>query len=199
LIAQIQDSRILLPVGADLTFVAPWTGPLSFRVNDETESPQAITGDLRLTLERVSRPALVDKDGKTTISTRVGKTKYLLFEPEGIRWQFSGVQSALDEPDYPVLLNGIAWWPLPDKPNTEGWREMTLKSHTPLLKTRAFAWAADPKGPKPEIKQVTGDSKVNFSVEVEAPSPEQSGLRFSGPTGNPVLVECVITQPRTDG
>ena len=194
LIAQIQDSRILLPVGADLTFVAPWTGPLSFRVNDETESPQAVTGDLRLTLERVSRPALADKDGKTTITARVGKTKYLLFEPEGIRWQFSGVQSALEEPDYPVLLNGIAWWPLPDKPNTEGWLALMQKNRAPLLKTRAFAWAADPKGPKPEIKQVTGDKKVNFFVEVEAPSPEQSGLRFSGPTGNPVVVECIFAK-----
>ena len=195
LIAQIRDSRILLHVGKSLTFVAPWTGPLSFRVNDEAESPQAVTGDLRVTLERVTQPALVDKAGKTTISTRVNNTKYLLFEPEGIRWKFSGVQSALDEPDYPVLLNGIAWWPLPDKPNTEGWRVLMEKTCTPLLKTREFAWAADPKGPKPEIKQVTGDRKVNFSVEVEAPSPEQFGLRFSGPTDNPVVIECVISSP----
>lgn len=168
---------------------------MSFRVNHETESPQAVAGDLHVTLEKVSRPALVDKDGKTTISTRVAKTKYLLFEPEGIRWQFTSYQSALEEPEYPTLLNGVAWWPLPDKPNTEGWREMTLKGHTPLLKTGAFAWAADPKGPKPEIKKVTGGGSDNRDVQVESPTPEHSGLKFSGPIGTPLVVECVISQP----
>jgi len=190
LIAQIRDSRILLPVGADLTFVAPWTGPLSFRVNDETESPQAVTGDLRVTLERVSRPTLVDKDGRTTISTRVGKTKYLLFEPEGIRWQFSGVKSALDEPDYPVLLNGIAWWPLPDKPNTEGWRELMEKNRTPLLKTRAFAWAAIPNGPKPHVAVLSANSSA---VTAGGPSPEQPGLMFLGSSSKDHIADCSIT------
>jgi serine/threonine protein kinase len=193
LIAQIRDSRILLPVGPSLTFVAPWTGPLSFRVNHETESPQAVTGDLRVTLERVFRPALVDKDGKTTIATRVGKTKYLLFEPEGIRWKFSGVQSALDEPDYPVLLNGIAWWPLPDKPNTEGWRELMEKSRTPLLKTREFAWAADPNGPKPRVSVLSSNSSA---VTAGGPSPEQPGLTFTSNASRPHRVDCVISTHR---
>ena len=151
-----------------------------------------------MTLKKSSRPALVDREGKTTITSRVRETKYLLFEPEGIRWQSSSFSSALDEPDYPVLLNGIAWWPLPDKSNMEGWRELTTTSRAPLLKTRAFAWAADPNGSQPEIKQVTGDKKYNIVVEVKAPSPEQSGIRFSGPTENPVVVECVISQHQSN-
>jgi serine/threonine protein kinase len=190
LIARIRDSRILIPVGRELTFVAPWSGPMSFRVNDETESPQAVTGDLHVTLERIMRPALVDIDGKTTISTRVSKTKYLLFETEGIRWQFSSYQSALEEPEYPTLLNSIAWWPLPDKPNTEGWREMTLKSHTPLLKTRVFAWAANSTGVKPEVTMLSANSGA---VTSEGPSDAQPGLLFLGSSSHDHIANCFIT------
>ena len=117
-------------------------------------------------------------------------TKYLLFEPEGIRWQYSDFQSALEEPDYPVLLNGIAWWPIPDKPNTEGWRELTEKTRTPLLKTREFAWAADSGGPKPEIKMLSGGSPV---VTAKGPSPEQPGLHFAGNVNRSCRVDCIIS------
>jgi hypothetical protein len=194
LIARIRDSRILIPVGRELTFVAPWSGPVSFRVNDETESPQAVTGDLHVTLERVARPPLVDNDGKTTISTRVSKTKYLLFEPEGIRWKFSSYQSALEEPEYPTLLNGVAWWPLPDKPNTEGWREMTLKSHTPLLKTREFAWAANPNGPKPVV-DLAGKSTSGGLVTCESTNSSERCLTFSADDEAGGIVSCILSRP----
>lgn len=193
LIARIRDSRIVIPVGRELTFVAPWSGPISFRINDETESPKAVTGDLRVTLERIMHPALLDSDGKTTIATHVGKTKYLLFKPKGIHWQFTSYQSALEEPEYPTLLNGIAWWPLPDKPNTEGWREMTLKSHTPLLKTEAFAWAANPNGPKPHVAVLSANSSA---VTAGGPSPEQPGLTFTSNASHPHRVDCVISNHR---
>jgi len=194
LIARIRDSRILIPVGRELTFVAPWSGPVSFRVNDETESPQAVSGDLHVTLERVSRPAFVDKEGKTTMSTRVSKTKYLLFEPEGIRWKFSSYQSALEEPEYPTLLNGVAWWPLPDKPNTEGWRDLTLKSHTPLLKTRAFAWVADPKGAQPVVEMV-GKNASGRLVKIESMTPNERGLAFSPAEQAGGIVSCTVSRP----
>jgi tRNA A-37 threonylcarbamoyl transferase component Bud32 len=189
LIAKIRDSKILLPVGPSLTFVAPWTGEVSFRVNAVTEAPEAVSGDLRVTLERITRPALVDKEGKTTIATHVRKTKYLLFEPEGIRWQFSDFYNASLETDYPVLLNGIAWWPLPDKPDVQGWLALTTTSRAPLLKTRAFAWAADPKGPKPRLTVLSADSKA---VTAEGPSPDQPGLRFTGSPETERVVRCSI-------
>lgn len=193
LIARIRDSRILIPVGRELTFMAAWSGPMSFRVNDETESPQAVTGDLGVTLERVFRPALVDKDGKTTISTRVNKTKYLLFEPEGIRWQFTSYQSALEEPEYPTLLNGVAWWPLPDKPNTEGWRELTLKSLTPLLKTRAFAWAAVPSGPSLQITHPFGLAATS-RVTAISPSTTTRALCFEESSTAGSIAECTLSR-----
>ena len=194
LLAKVRDSRILLPVGDGLTFVAPSSGDLSFRVNNETEATGAFTGDLRVTLEQVHRPRFVDADGKTMISTRVSKTKYLLFEPEGIRWQFSSFRSALDEPDYPVLLNGIAWWPLPDKPNMEGWRELTTTNRAPLLKTRAFAWAADPDGPKPKVTTAATNMR-GTRVTGNGPSPAQPGIMFTGSSQTPRLIECVISLP----
>ena len=194
LLSKVRDSRILLPVGDGLTFVAPSSGDLSFRVNNETEATGAFTGDLRVTLERVHRPGFVDADGKTMISTRVSKTKYLLFEPEGIRWQFSSFRSALDEPDYPVLLNGIAWWPLPDKPNMEGWRELTTTNRAPLLKTRAFAWAADPDGPKPKVTTAATNMR-GTRVTGNGPSPAQPGIMFTGSSQTPRLIECVISLP----
>lgn len=194
LLARVQDSRILIPVGRELTFVAPWTGTMSFRVNHATESPQAVTGDFRAKLERVSKPVLVDNAGKTTISTRVSKTKYLLFEPEGIRWQYSDFQSALEEPDYPVLLNGIAWWPIPDKPNTEGWRELTEKTRTPLLKTREFAWAADPKGPKPVVDLADNNAPGQF-VKVVNTNPREQRLVFAAPDQAGGVMSCMLSRP----
>ena len=164
---------------------------MSFRVNHETESPQAVAGDLHVTLEKVSRPALVDKDGKTTISTRVAKTKYLLFEPEGIRWQYSSQQGAMEEADSPTLINGIAWWPRPDQRDTEGWNEFALTSRAPLLKTHAFAWAADPKKPKPRIAMP--DSR-GFTVTPQGPTPEDPGLMFTGRADAPRFVTCTFSQ-----
>jgi hypothetical protein len=147
-----------------------------------------------VTLERVSRPALVDEDGKTTIATRVSKTKYLLFESEGIRWKFSGVQSALDEPDYPTLLNGIAWWPLPDKPNTEGWRELMEKTRTPLLKTREFAWAADPNGPKPVVDPADKNASGQL-VKVDNTNPREQRLVFTAPDQAGRVMSCKLSRP----
>ena len=189
LLAKVRDSRIILPVGDGLTFVAPSSGDLSFRVNNETEATGAFNGDLRVTLEHIHRPRFVDSSGKTTISTRVCKTKYLLFEPEGIRWQFSSTQSALEEPEYPTLLNGIAWWPLPDKTNTEGWREFTVTSRTPLLRTRAFAWAAEPNGTTPTI---TSKTSAETSVIAEGPAPNHPGLTFAGPSDYAAAVDCQV-------
>ncbi len=194
LLARIHESRFVLPVGTSLAFVAPWTGDINFRVNHETESPTAVTGHFHMTLERIVRPPLVDKDGKTTISTRVDNTKYLLFEPEGIRWQCSQLDLG-KVADSPTLINGIAWWPRPDRRDTEGWLEFNLTSRTPLLKTQDFAWAADPKGPKPRVTKVLPTGDVAF-VTAEGPSPEQAGLMFA--TSSPMTrrIECEIHRAR---
>lgn len=142
LLARVRESRISLPVGLNNTFVAPWTGEMSFRVNNETEtdSPKEITGNFSLALERVFRPQLVDKDGKTRIETRVGRTKYLLFRPDGLQWEYESSLGWTEElaNESPTLINGIAWWPLPDQMDTEGWKDLTLTKRTHALRTEAF-------------------------------------------------------------
>jgi hypothetical protein len=188
LLARIRDSRILIPVGLGITFVAPWTGELSFRANIDPESPESFVGDFRVTLERTLRPPLVDGEGKTTISTPVCKTKYLVFEPEGIRWRYLNFMSATEEPMYPTLINGIAWWPLPDKPNVEGLRELTQTSRSPLLKTRAFSWAAGPGLAKVKPVVVAG------TVTAEGPTPDVPALKFSS-SGGTSEVRCTFTKP----
>ncbi len=196
LLATVRESRILLPVGDDLTFVARSSGDLSFRVNNETEATGAFTGDLRVTLERVHRPGFVDADGKTTISTRVGPTKYLLFSAEGLQWEYKSSMGMSDDlsDDRPTLINGIVWWLLPDKPNNEGWRVITLTNRTPLLRTRAFAWATDPRGPVPVVRE-SAATPSNGLVTVESPTSSQRRLKFSSGNGAAGVVSCILSRP----
>jgi len=188
LVGRIRNSRYTIPVGAGLTFVAPWTGELSFRVNEEPSSGENFTGGLRVTLTEVRTPVLVDAAGRTTIATAVNATKYLLFEPGGIRWRHSNFMSATDEASSPTLINGIAWWPLPDKPNAKGWEEVTKTSCSPLLKTSAFKWAAGtgPDALRPVV--------INGAVTVEGPKPEVPALKFSH-SGGLSEIRCTFAKP----
>jgi len=193
LLAQVRGSRFPFPVGRPLRFVAPWSGELTFRVNNEPESGDALSGEFQVTFERIPQPEFMDKDGKTTISTSVRSTKYLLFKPEGIRWQYTSAFASLQEPERPTLLNGIVWWPYPDKPDSESWLELHHGSHrTPLLKTRAFAWAAGPKGVKPVIASIE-TTVAGGSVSLEGPTPEQPGLTFQSPDVDEIT--CVVSRP----
>ncbi|MCE9632121.1 MAG: serine/threonine protein kinase [Planctomycetia bacterium] len=194
LLAKVQDSRFVIPAGDGIDFMAPSSGDLSFRINEETEADAAISGDIRVTLERIHRPAFIDAGGKTTISTRVSQTKYLLFEAEGIRWQYPNFKGGIEEAEYPTLLNGIAWWPLPDKQNTEGWREFTVTSRTPLLKTRAFAWAADPDGPMPVV-EIAGKSTVGELVTVESTPSGDRRITFTAADQAGEVVSYTLSRP----
>jgi hypothetical protein len=188
LVGRIQDSRYTIPVGAGLTFVAPWTGELSFRVNEEPSPSEKLTGSMRVTLTEVRAPVLVDAAGRTTIATAVNTAKYLLFEPDGIRWRYLNFMSATDEASSPTLINGIAWWPLPDKPNAAGWLEVTKTSCSPLLKTSAFQWAAGtgPDALRPVV--------ISGAATVEGPKPDVPALKFS-PSGGTIYVRCTFERP----
>ena len=104
-------------------------------------------------------------------------------------------QNALEDPDYPVLFNGIAWWPLPDKPNTEGWRVLMEKTCTPLLKTREFARAADPKGSQPVVEMV-GKNASGRLVKIESTTPNERGLAFSPAEQAGEIMSCTLSRPR---
>jgi hypothetical protein len=196
LVGRVKDSRFTIPVGASLTFVAPWTGELSFRVNEEPDSQEKLAGSFRVALTRVTHPSLVDKDGKTTISAPVCSPKYLLFEPAGVRWRYLNHMSATEEPVYPTLINGIAWWPLPDKPNVEGWRELTQTSRSLILQTSAFSWAAGSGPTKVQPFVVTSPTNpAGDSVTIEGPAPDVPALKFRNPEGGTGVIRCTVSIP----
>jgi serine/threonine protein kinase len=196
LLASIRDSRVLIPFVGGLTFVAPSSGELLFQLNKEANGSHGTHRDLRVTLEHVVAPSFVDRDGKTTITTKVIREKTLLFSPEGLQWQYRSFTGATDElgDEHATLINGIAWWPLPDKTNSQGWMTLTRTSRTPLLKTTAFPWAAEPKALHPDMVAVSS-STSNAAVRVESPDQNMPGITFVSDGGTPCEVQCVISSP----
>ena len=200
-LAKVRESRFSLPVGPELAFVSPYTGELLFKINektsDETPSASISSGELAVTLEHVRRPELVDRNGKTEITASVNGTAYLLFKPDGLQWEYS---SFLDTtgPEYPTLINGFAWWPLPEKTRTQDWLTLTQTNRTPVLKTTAFAWAARPGAPKPTVTNAEANSASGLvTAEVpkpEEPTPEQPALRFKNPAGG--KIGCIVSKPK---
>lgn len=194
LLASIRDSRVLIPIVGVLTFVAPSSGELLFQLNKEANGSHGTHRDLRVTLEHVVAPSFVDRDGKTTIATKVIREKTLLFSPEGLQWQYRSFTGATDElgDEHPTLINGIAWWPLPDKTNSQGWMTLTLTSRTPLLKTSAFPWAAESTALHPDMVAVSSNTG-NAAVRVASPDQNIPGITFDPAGGSPCEVQCVIS------
>jgi hypothetical protein len=195
-LAKVRESRFSLPVGSELAFVAPYTGELLFKINeqasDENPSVRASSGDLAVKLEHVRQPELVDRDGKTEITASVNGTAYLLFKHDGLQWEYSSFLDTMG-PEYPTVINGFAWWPLPEKTRTQDWLTLTQTNRTPVLKTTAFAWAARPGAPKPTVTNAEANSASGL-VAAEGPTPEQPGLRFKNPAGG--KIGCIISRPK---
>ena len=154
-----------------------------------------MTGDLQLKLEYIPSPNFTDGDGRTTISTRVAQTKYLLFTPEGLQWQYKSYMGVLDElsEEHPTLINGVAWWPIPDKRNAQEWMSITQTSRTPLLKTRAFAWTAKANGLRPSMVS-SGGSTGSVEVTLSGPTTNTPSLAFVALEGAQHEVQCVISR-----
>ena len=108
-LARVSSRNLEMAVGSGLTFIAPATGTLAFRVNEQGRDKSA-SGQLEITLTREPEPQFVDETGATSIRTRVGETDYLLFRPDGLQWEYTTLLKVVDW-DYPTLINGIAWWP----------------------------------------------------------------------------------------
>ena len=183
LLAKVSSRSLEMAVGAGLTFIAPATGTLAFRVNDRNRDAQT-RGTLELTLQRLPKPELVDASGATTIRTRVGETDYLLFRPDGLQWQYTTLLTVVDW-DYPTLINDVAWWPERDPYDAV---------RSKVLKTRDFAWAAIPAGPKPVIEAMPANDP-SCEIAAEGPSPDKPGIRFSDPTKGDCELGCTLRRP----
>lgn len=183
LLAKVSSRSLAMAVGPDLTFIAPATGTLAFRINERNRDA-GIAGRLEITLQRLPEPRFVDSKGETTIRTRVGEADYLLFRPDGLQWQYTTLLKVTDG-DQPTLINGIAWWPERDPYDTV---------RSKVLKTQQFAWAAKPGGLKPlVVNSPTNDPAA--SVTVEGPSSDKPGLKFSDPADIDGEIGCVVSRP----
>lgn len=183
LLAKVNSRSLDMAVGPDLTFIAPATGTLSFRVNERNRDAKT-SGRLEITLQRLPEPRLVDVKGKTTIRTRVGETDYLLFRPDGLQWQYTTLLTVTDG-DHPTLINGVAWWPERDPYDTV---------RSKVLKTRQFAWAAIPGGRTPLVVNSPANDPA-APVTPEGPTPDKPGLTFSDPAEGDSEIACTLTRP----
>lgn len=184
LTAKVWDAAVIMAIGSGLTFIAPADGELAFRLNDRQLGDEASRGKLSIELIPVPEPKLVSPDGTTTVITRVGEAKYLLFEPDGLRWEYQSMLSA-DDGDYPTLINGIAWWPE---------RDVRQVSRSKPLKTKLFSWAAGPDQISPKAVLIPGKNPPHAEVT----STDKKGIpaiRFSDPETGVSEISCRISRP----
>lgn len=177
------DRSVVAAVGAGLTFIAPYTDELRFRINDREKGVGDATGRLAIRLEYVPRPVFVDSEGRTTIRARVADTDYLLFRPDGLHWRYR--LGSITAGDFPTVINGIAWWPL--------YPPHSVKEST-LLPTRDFAWAAISAGPKPIVVNAATNPSGS-GVTAEGPSADLPGLTFADPSEGDADLTCTIDCP----
>ena len=182
-LARVSSRNLEMAVGSGLTFIAPATGTLAFRVNEQGRDKSA-SGQLEITLTREPEPQFVDETGATSIRTRVGETDYLLFRPDGLQWEYTTLLKVVDW-DYPTLINGIAWWPERDPYDAV---------RSKVLKTRAFAWAASKTAPQPIVTSVP-ENPPSSVIAVEGPSPDKPGLMFSDPEKGDSELGCTLRRP----
>jgi hypothetical protein len=133
----------------------------------------------------VARPAFVAPDGTTTIITRVAGVKSLVFEPDGLRWEYASMLSD-DADDYPMLINGIRWWP---------GRDTRKVTQSKLLGTEAFSWATGPNAVEPKVTLPPGLNNPHAEVSHGIARSGGQSLRFSDPEQGVNEIYCVISRP----
>lgn len=185
LMAKVGDAATIMAVGAGITFISPGDGGLAFRLNDRQLGDEGSRGRLSIELGPVASPEFVAPDGTTTIITRVAGIKSLVFEPDGLRWEYASILSD-DADDYPVLINGIRWWPE---------RDVRKVTQSKLLRTAEFSWAAGPNAVEPKVTLPPGLNNPHAEV---LPGVSRAGcqtLRFSDPEQGVDEIYCVISRP----
>jgi hypothetical protein len=190
-IGRIGGVGVTMFVGPELVFVAPGTGELAFCLN--ARMPQARTaaadtativgGAAELMLETVPDPVFMSPGGVTRICARVAGEEFLLFDADGLRWQKGLMFGPRAEQDFPVLVNGIAWWPDRFAPFTSA-----------LLKTPGFSWASGAHGAPPVI-QMSDDGGRGAQVEAVEVKPGLRGLAFRWHGEGAGTVKCTIAKP----
>jgi hypothetical protein len=113
LICRIGDENWDFYVPSRCRFVAPASGKLSFRMNDEGPvNARARSGACTVTIARVE-PEWVRPDGRVQIIARIDSTDWLHLSHDGPYWEWDGNWGKVGIQDgiYPTVINGIYWWP----------------------------------------------------------------------------------------
>ena len=113
LICRIGDRKWDFYVPGECQFLAPFSGRLSFRMNDDDRGNPAVkSGACGVTISRIE-PQWVRPDGSITIIARIATTDWLHLTPKGPYWEWDGEWSpvGMQEGVYPTVINGIYWWP----------------------------------------------------------------------------------------
>lgn len=181
-LGRVGADSVTLYVGRELVFIAPESGGLSFRLNESPGKASAASGDAQIELEFVPSPEFVDARGETKLCARVAGEEFLVFEPDGLRWR-RNVIGRRPEQEFPVLINGIAWWPDRFDPVTSA-----------LLKTPEFAWASGADGQVPVV-HTSADLSPAARAEPTEIVPGLRGIAFRWHGDGASSVSCMITKP----
>lgn len=185
--ARISGADRLIYIGKRLTFIAPSSGRLAFRLNAADGEDAEAEGNVTIGIERVREPEFQGPDGTTSIRTRVIGVEYLVFTQDGLQWRRNSPPESW--PAYPVLINNVAWWP--------EWLSPTTSA---VLRTSAFAWAAPPggySGPLPKMVAGKFSSRTGVAQAVEFSSGVLA-IKFedTAPDGGDVAFE-MVSQEKT--
>ena len=185
LLARAGDAATIMAVGTGITFISPGDGEVAFRLNDRQLGDEDSRGRLSIELVPVASPKFMAPDGTTTIITRVAGVKSLVFEPDGLRWEYASMLS--DDADaYPTLINGIRWWPE---------RDVRKITQSKLLRTGEFSWAAGSNAVEPKVTLPPGMNNSHAEVSQGIAGSGGQSLRFSDPKQGVNEIYCEISRP----
>lgn len=133
LIGKIADENWTFFVGPSCRFLAPVSGRLSFKINDDDAADAQRDGRMRLTVTPTT-PHWVASDGTTEILARIDAADTFHITPQGVFWVYGGSwgKVGLHEGYYPTIINGTYWWP-----------QWPTKDHTDTLPITAL-WPRSP-------------------------------------------------------
>lgn len=152
LICRIGDEKWDFYVPSECKFLAPVSGSLSFRMNDDDRGNAAIKdGACAVTVTPIE-PEWARPDGRIAIVARIDTTDWLHLTPQGAYWEWDGSHGKVGLQDgyYPTVINGIYWWP-----------QWNTKKTTELLQVPAL-WPAQPSNVRIlQVQAQRGDADIS--------------------------------------
>lgn len=180
LIGKIGDEKWTFFVGPSCRFLAPISGRLSFKVNDDDSPDAHREGRLRLSITP-TRPRWAAPDGTTEILARIDAADTFHITPQGVFWVYGGSwgKVGLHDGYYPTVINGTYWWP-----------QWPTKDQSDTLPVTAL-WPRDPS----QFRLVKIEAKRG-DIKLVGQSDSEIVIRFIDNGNGSSQVGCVIEAGR---